>query len=376
MRYCKKCIQPDTRPGIVFDQEGVCPACRFMEEAPKIDWGKRRKELDALVDFAKKHSKYGYDCLIGVSGGKDSVRQAMFARDELGLKPLLVTCGTPAEQFTERGADNLANLITLGFDTIHYCPAPQVWKALMWEGLTRYGNFLKSAEMALYASSPKIALAYQIPVVFFGENPALTVGELCLGTTNANANLTKGNTIAGGPDTIRPPEMGIEKTIMYRFPSDEDMANCKMRIVYLGYYIEDFGKRKNAEFSIAHGLKVRQDPPEDIGDITGHEALDDDFVVVSQMLKYIKLGFGKVVDQVSEEVRLGSMTRDEAIELARLYDGKCAPRYIEKFCQYFRISQTEFDAIIQQYRNKDIWKMSNGRWQLTVDFDNTPLSIL
>jgi hypothetical protein len=124
---------------------------------------------------------------------------------------------------------------------------------------------------------------------------------------------------------------------------------------------------------MAHGMEVRHDPPGDIGDITGHEALDEDFVIVNQMLKYIKLGFGKVVDQVSEEVRLGTMTRDEAVRLARLYDGACAPRFIEKLCRYFGISREEFDRMVERFRNRDVWKRTNGRWHLAVDFDNTPL---
>lgn len=373
MRYCKKCVQPDTRPGIVFDEDGVCPACSFMEKAPEVDWKGRRQDLEEIAEYGRRHHSHGYDCLVGVSGGKDSTRQAMYVRDELKLNPLLVNCGYPPEQLVDRGAENISNLIELGFDMISYCPAPQTWKRLQWEGLQRYGNFLKSSEMALYASAPRVSLAYQIPLVFLGENPAITVGELCIGTTDGNANMVRhGNTISGGPDTVMPADMPVNKTILYRFPSEEETENALMRIVYLGYYIDDFGKIKNAEFSIAHGMKVRTDPPEDIGDITGHEALDEDFVMVNQMFKYIKLGFGKVVDQASEEVRLGAMTREEAVRLAGLYDGKCAQRYVEKFCRYFKISQEEFDGIVDRYRNREIWKRKDGQWHLSVNFDNTP----
>ena len=373
MRYCKKCVQPDTRPGIVFGDDGICPACSFMEKAPEVDWRQRRLALEEIAKYGRMNNSHGYDCLIGVSGGKDSTRQAMFVRDELKLNPLLVNCGYPPEELVDRGAENISNLVALGFDMISYCPAPQTWKQLQWESLVRYGNLFKSSEMALYASAPRVSLAYQIPLVFLGENPALTVGELCVGSTDDNANRVKnGNTIAGGPDTVAPQGLPINKTILYRFPSDKEMQYALMRIVYLGYYIEDFGKIKNAEFSVAHGMKVRNDPPEDIGDITGYEALDEDFVIVNQLLKYVKLGFGKVVDQVSEEVRLGKMSREEAIRLACLYDGKCAPRYMDALCAYFRIPRQELDAIIERHRNKAIWKKADGRWHLAVDFDNTP----
>ncbi|WP_243544270.1 N-acetyl sugar amidotransferase [Pseudodesulfovibrio tunisiensis] len=374
MRYCKRCVQPDTRPGIRFDDEGICPACRFAENAPEVDWEARRAELEEIAEYGRAHASHGYDCLIGVSGGKDSTRQAMFVRDELGLNPLLVNCAYPPEQLADRGAHNIANLIELGFDMINYCPAPGVWKRLQWESLTRYGNLFKSCEMALYASAPRVSLGYRIPLIFLGENPAQTVGELCLGTVDGNANRVRyGNTIASGLESVMPRDMGAERTILYRFPTDAEMENSMMRIVYLGYYIRDFGKRKNAEFSMRHGMQVRPDPPEDIGDITGHEALDEDFVIVNQMLKYIKLGFGKVVDQVSEEIRLGNMTREEGVRLARLYDGRCAPRFVERLCRYFGISRAEFDELVERFRNRDIWRRTDGRWHLAVDFDNTPL---
>lgn len=374
MRYCMKCVQPDTRPGIRFDAEGVCPACRFMAGAPAVDWEARRAELLEIAAYGRAHSSHGYDCIVGVSGGKDSTRQAMYVRDELGLNPLLVNCAYPPEQLSDRGAHNIANLIELGFDMLNYCPAPGVWKRLQWESLTRYGNLFKSCEMALYASAPRVSLAYRIPLVFLGENPALTVGELCLGTTDGQANRVKyGNTIASGLESVMPADMPVNRTILYRFPSDPEMENAMMRIVFLGYYIKDFGKRKNAQFSMAHGMQVRHDPPQDIGDITGHEALDEDFVIVNQMLKYIKLGFGKVVDQVSEEVRLGTMTRQEAVRLARLYDGCCADRYVEAVCRYFGITRQEFEAVAARFRNPEIWRMAGGRWHLAVDFDNSPL---
>src|SRR6185436_11305402 len=120
--------------------------------------------LDEIAEFGRRNNVSGYDCIIGVSGGKDSVRQVMYARDELGLKPLLVSCTYPPEQMSERGAKNLANIISLGFDLISVSPAPQTWKSLMREGFLRFGNWARSTEMALYASAPKVAIAYHIPL--------------------------------------------------------------------------------------------------------------------------------------------------------------------------------------------------------------------
>ena len=104
--------------------------CRYVESLGHVDWAARRRTLEGIAAWGREHSKAGYDCIIGVSGGKDSTRQALFAR-ELGLSPLLVSCVYPPEQQTHRGAKNLENLISLGFDTLVTAPAPLISKALM-----------------------------------------------------------------------------------------------------------------------------------------------------------------------------------------------------------------------------------------------------
>jgi hypothetical protein len=199
MRYCTRCVQPDTRPGIVFDEEGVCPACRFAQEDPHVDWTARRAEREELCAFARRPNGSGYDGIVGVSGGKASTRQAVFIKEEMGLNPLLVCCSYPPEQLAERGARNLSNLVSLGFDCLTVQPAPGTWKTLMREGFRRFGNWAKSTEMALYTSAPKAAIAYQIPVIFLGENPAITAGALEVGSTTGSRWSTWATTSRASP---------------------------------------------------------------------------------------------------------------------------------------------------------------------------------
>ncbi|MFA6253158.1 MAG: N-acetyl sugar amidotransferase [Patescibacteria group bacterium] len=365
MRYCKKCIQPDTRPNVKFDSKGICLACRFAEKQNKIDWAARRRELDKIVEFGKKYNVSGYDCIIGVSGGKDSTRQALFVRDELKMKPLLVSCSYPPEQLTEIGAHNISNLISLGFDCINVSPDPVVWKILMREGFLRFGNWCKSTELALYASAPKIAIAYHIPIIFLGENPAIAFGDLSVGSTTGDANKMKYcHTLKGGTEVLVTNEISEKDLFWYYYPSDEEMEWIKMRIVYLGYYVHDFTRFKNAEFAMKRGLRIRKDSPQDTGDVYGFEALDDDFVIINQMFKYLKFGFGKSNDQLSEAIRLGLTTRKKAISLAKKYDGKCAPRFIKKFCSYIGISEKKFWEIAEKFRNNDIWQNIGGEWHI------------
>jgi len=371
MRYCKKCVQPDTRPGIQFNDEGICPPCDYMAHLEEIDWEARRRELNKIAEFGRKNNVSGYDCIVGVSGGKDSTRQAMYVKEELGLKALLVSCTYPPEQQTERGAHNIGNLISLGFDTITIGPNPQVWKKLMREGFLRYGNWCKSTEMALYACLPKIAIAYHIPLIFLGENPATHFGELGVRSMDWDANRSKySHTIADGPDIFLNGDIVEQDLFWYRYPSDEEMEWANLQIVYLGYFWKDFNKLDNAAFSISHGLDLREGTPYELGDIHPFEALDDDFVIMNQMMKYVKYGFGKVTDEVCEQIRYGRMSRPAAILLVQKYDGKCSEEYIRKFCHYIEISEERFWEVVESYRNKEIWeKDAQGEWRLKVPLE-------
>ena len=337
---------------MALDAEGVCPVCRYEEEKQKsaIDWAARRRELDAICQWGRENTRSTYDCIVTVSGGKDSTRQACYARDELGMNPLLVNCAYPPEQLTDLGAHNLANLISLGFDTVSISPDPQLWKRLMLEGLRRYGNWARSTEMALYAVPIHAAVAYQIPLVFYGENPMLTIGEKHGRGDGDASRLKQGNTISGGPLSLLPIDVTPQQVHFYFYPPDEDMEAARLRLVYLGWYMQEWSGRSNAEFAMAHGLKKRHEPPEQIGDLWGFTCLDEDFSIVNQYLKYVKLGFGRVTDQVCEAISSGAMTREEGLELVRLYDGKCDPAFIRRFCEYLGITEKEFSEIVERYR--------------------------
>jgi len=160
MKYCKKCLQIDTRPGIRFDENGICPACNYHASLQEVDWDERRKELEEIVTFGKANNHSGYDCIIGVSGGKDSTRQAFYVKDVLKMKPLLVSLGYPPEQVTQRGVDNVSNMINHGFDCISINPSPQVWRKLMLKAFLNFTNWAKSTELALFSSVPRLAIAY------------------------------------------------------------------------------------------------------------------------------------------------------------------------------------------------------------------------
>ncbi len=372
IKHCKLCLNPDTRPKVKFDDNGICLACNLAranraDGADPIDWAGRQQELRDLVAWGRAHSKCSYDCIIGVSGGKDSTRQAFYVRDNLGMRPLLVSSVYPPEQQVERGAYNLANLVNHGFDCISVTLDPQTWRKTMRKAFREFSNWCKSTELPLYAIPVHIAIGYQIPLIFLGENPAYYLGTPVGDDVGGDATRMKYcNTLGGGrPDFLLVDDVRIQDLYLYGYPSDEDIQYARIRIAYLGHYIEDFNNIENKRFAVDHGLQLRDDPPEDIGDYTQSQSLDEDFYCVNQFLKYLKFGFGQATDKVGEAIRLGYMDHETAIELIRKYDGKCHPRYIRRFCEYLEIPEAEFWEVAERCRNPELWdRDAAGNWKL------------
>lgn len=362
MKYCKKCLQPDTRPNIVFaNEEDICPACNYFDKLDQVDW-KERTEI--LLDIAKnfpKSNRHDFDCIIGVSGGKDSVRQALFVRDKLGLNPLLACLSYPPQQVTQRGVNNLSNLINLGFDCVVSNPAPETWRKLMRYGFDRFANWCKSTELALFSSVPQLAIEYDIPLVLWGENPGLQLGDIkTLGKTGYDGNnLRNMNTLGGGGlEWIENIHEDLGDLIPYRYPDKDKFDKARIQIVYLGWFLGDWSLVNNASYSCLDGLEIREDTVENTGDLYGVTSLDEDWVTVNQMIKYYKYGFGRVTDYVNERIRSGDMTREEGIQLVEKYDDSCSNDYIKSFCDYIDITVEQFWKQVRKNVNPDLFTVT------------------
>ena len=344
MRYCCRCVQPDTRPNTRFSEQGVCPACDYAEAVKGVDWAER---LDILADlFARRTRRPGqyHDCIIGVSGGKDSTRQALWVRDRFGINPLLVCLSYPPEQATHRGMSNLSNLIELGFDVVVSAPAPATWRDLKRDGFARFTNSFRSTELALFAAVPQIALRYGIDLILWGENPALQLGDLkTLGKTGYDGNnLRHMNTLSSGTQWMVEAGYTPQQLLPYQYPAPEAFDAAGLQIVYLGWFLGDWSLVNNAAYSAAEGLAVRTDLVDATGDLYGVTALDEDFTPINQMIKYYKFGFGRTTDYCNEEIRLGRMTRERAIALVSAHDHACSPGYIQRYADYLGIGVPQF----------------------------------
>jgi N-acetyl sugar amidotransferase len=341
MKYCKSCLQPNTRPNAHFSAEGICPACvYYFQESCKADWDERYERLTEILKKYRKKSADGFDCIIGVSGGKDSTRQALWARDKLGLRPLLVCLGYPPEQITERGAENISNLIELGFDVIFWTLGPKTWKNVVREGFLNFSNWAKATEQAIISSVPQLAIKYGIKLIFWGENPGLQLGDMkTVGLTGYDGNnLRYMNTVAGGGlEWLLEKGYRRQELIPYLYPPLKEFDAHEIQIIYMGWFWKDWSLINNGMYSCTNGLDVRDDIVTNTGDLWGVSSLDEDWVTLNQMIKYYKFGFGRVSDYVNEEIRLGRMSREKGIALIEKYDGSCGDEYIESFCKYIDI---------------------------------------
>ena len=364
MEICTNCIQPNTRPGIYFNEEGVCGACLWGKEKNKIDWDLRCKELQDIALWAKKNSNGDYDCTIGVSGGKDSTKQAITARDKLDLNCLLVNC--EPENITDIGRKNIENLKNLGFDVVTIRPNPNVMKRLIRYDFFEHLNPVKATEFALYSSTYIIAEKFKIPLIIQGETQVLTLGTRLISAgqvqdaLNVDQNM---RTLSQGWQEYQNVD-GIKKRDLFLFRyNKENLKELGIKGIWLQYYLKEWSYRGNAEFSKKYGLTVRENfNPKDIGTYVDFSALDSDLNHVNQMLKYIKFGFGFCMDHACYDIRDGHITRNEAMNLVKDYDGKCSEEYIKKFCDYVEITIDKFWDTANSFRGPMWSKNEDNEW--------------
>ena len=359
MKYCRKCLNVSTRPNIVFSKDGICPPCQCLPVNNLEEEEVKNKALEEIIQFATNNSSNGFDCIVGVSGGKDSTRQALHIKERFGLNPLLVSMNYPPEQISKNGVNNLSSLIKNGFTCINISCGPNTWKKAMRHAFLNYGNWAKSTEHALFASVPRIAIAYQIPLIWWGENPALQLGEL--GTKRDlpyDGNSIKyNNTLAGGNiEWLLNAGIEINKLIQYKYPSDHDMDLANLRIIFMDYFMKDFSQLTNGLFASLRGLSVREPNPNFDPDYFGTSMLDENFINTNMYIRYLKFGFGRASDIVNIEIRANRLTREEGIKIVEKFDSNYDQEILDNFCKYIDISTKTFWSTVDKYVNKKLFK--------------------
>jgi len=358
---------PNTKPDLSFDEEGVCDACRSAEMKGTIDWEARETEFRELVSRFKNKSGGNYDCVIPISGGKDSHYQAYMAR-KYGLNPLMVNF--EATLRNELGRKNLENIRQFG-DLLEFKKNPEIYKKMCLYAFKQVGDHEWPNHIGIFTFSVRVAVQFRIPLVLWGENSQLEYG----GPKAARMkNVLDRRWLEefGGLLGLRVEDMigveGITKEdlVSYFYPSDKELEEAGLFGAFLGYYFK-WDARQQVQLMQKYGFSVKEDGPVE-GTYTNYENLDDAIVAVHDYLKFVKFGFGRATDHACLDVRNGRITRDEAVKLVTEYDGKWPKVAISEFLEFFNMTPEEFDTIVDSFTDKMLFEVnSDGSLQRAPD---------
>jgi N-acetyl sugar amidotransferase len=337
---------PDTRPGVPFIN-GVCAACVAYENRKEVDWEKRREELKAFL--SERSGGPNYDCIVPVSGGKDSTFQVLTIKS-LGFRPLCITATT--DFLTSIGRRNIDNLKSLGVDYVEVTVDTNVRKRINKFALMEVGDISLPEHITIFTIPLRFAIQMNVPVLIWGENPQNEYGgdEKWAGRTVLDRKWLEEHGGLNGLTSERLAESGFDRKdmIQYFYPPAEIVERSKVQGVFLGQYVPWDGLR-NALLSTAFGMCSNNRAIE--GNIFNYENLDNAQTGIHDYFCYLKFGFGRTAAQASLLVRRGLLRRDEAIRLCFERDGVYPATYLG----------VPLDTIL-----RDI-DMSKDEWQKTCD---------
>ena len=356
MKYCKKCILPDTRPNLKINDKGLCNSkCSSIKI---INWNKRLKEFKILISKIKKNNKSVYDCVIPVSGGKDSTWQIVTAL-KYGLKPLAITWKTP--QRSQIGKKNLENLIKLGVDHIDFSINPVVEKKLIYKSFMLEGSPALTMHMAIH-NIPKIfAKKFNIPIILWGENSAFEYGSEDENLKGSNLTFKWRKKFGNLPKNFDILSKGISKDQLFPYISHLNNNEKKIKEIFLGYYFYwDPLKIKK----VAKKFGFKSDTKPNVGLYDFADIDDMSIISIHHWMKWYKYGFTRLWDNLSIEIREGRITRTDAIKIAKK-EKKIPIAQVKLFCKYLNISLKDFFIIAEKFRNKKIWKLNDkNKWYI------------
>ncbi len=350
LKYCSRCCIPETMAFQKFDNFGICNSCRSSEQKMKIDWSIREKSLKKILEKAKKNSGNNYDCIVPISGGKDSAFQLHVLVKIYKLTPLAVTFSH--NWWTKTGKYNLENILEkLNVDHMMYTPNRGLINKLARKSLKMIGDSCWHCHAGLWSYPFHVAVKFNIPLIIYGESPADFSGQ----STYAEHKVKKEDFSKEGMKySIKtPPEKMVDKTLsekelcLFFPPSEKQLKDAGIQGVYLGDYIF-WDHERQTEFLIKeYGWKEQKVE----GSYKYYKSVECKMTGVHDYAKFIKRGFGRGTDFVSQDVRAGLMTREEGFDLAKKVDLK-RPKTLDYYLKITGYSEEEFIEILKSKREK------------------------
>lgn len=367
MRYCKRCILPDTKPGVVFDSDGICSACHSIALKDSIDWKSRQNTLRNMCEDIKRSNTGQYDCIVPVSGGKDSMFQVHTMKNDYGMKVLALIV-VPHMQ-TMEGVENLNAMVEhLGVDLLKVSPRHSTLKKIRKMAFMDFGNPNYAEHRVVFASVARTALFYRIPLVVWGEDIGTEFGgNVAQSVATGSAEELVNNDLfrEASFDDLVGAEIDPKELFFYHHPSKDSLEKYTVKSIYLSFFHFWDGHR-HFEIAKTFGFKGRVAGPLS-GNIINYDNIDEKLCEVHLWLKFVKLGFWRPTDEACYYIWNKRMTRAEAVELVREKQYEFPEEYFSDFCRYHHITEEQYFLVQESLRNHDIWVKKNGNWRLRVD---------
>lgn len=382
--FCKRCVMSNQRPTstaefthqrgskkrtLHIDASGICDACRYAEYKERhINWKIRERELLELLDRYRKDDG-SYDCIVPGSGGKDSAYAAHLLKYKYGMHPLTVTW--PPILYTDYGYRNYRNWIEIGgFDNITFKPNGRVMKQLTKLSIKNLFHPFQTFILGQKNLAPKIALKYNIPLIFYGENEAEYGNPVA---DNSQSLRSKSYYAIHNIDRVYLGGVSVPKLIQrYNFtPADiqpflpvsfQEVEKANIEVRYLGYYIK-WIPQESYYYAVEHtGFRAR--PYRSEGTYSKYNSIDDKIDDLHYFTTYVKFGIGRATYDASQEIRNNHLAREEGVELVKKFDGEFPKRYLEEILDYLGLDKKDFINLSDRFRPPHLWKKNNCRWQL------------
>jgi N-acetyl sugar amidotransferase len=364
LTYCRSCVMPDTKPDLHLDETGECNACRSYKHRVQIDWDARQRELLDIVERYRRRDGSHWDCIVPVSGGKDSTYQVVRML-QLGLNPLCVTSSTC--DLSPLGRQNIENLKRLGVDHIEISPNPLVRARLNRIGLTQVGDIAWPEHVGIFTIPVRAAVQFNVPLIVWGENSQDEYGGPAAAAQNNVLNrrwLEEFGGLLGMRVVDLIGQEGIEAKhlLHYTYPSDEELARVGVTGLFLGHYLPWDGLSNTL---IAQGHGFASYPTAVEGSMVNYENLDNHQHGIHDYFKFLKFGFGRATDHACLHIRRGRLTRADGLDIVKRLDGKFPWSYLGKpladILAPLDMSVDEFTRICDRFTNKKIFRRdSNG----------------
>jgi N-acetyl sugar amidotransferase len=358
IRYCTRCVMPETKPDILFDEHGVCSACRHFDDRSTVDWAARGSELQSIIERYRSEDGSRYDCIVPVSGGKDSTFQTLRVL-ELGMRPLCVTATT--DKLTAIGRRNLDNIRELGVDHIEVATNPVVRRRINHLALTQVGDISWPEHVSIFTIPVRLAVQMRVPLIVWGENSQNEYGGPAAAAQDSVLTrrwLEEFGGLLGLRVSDLVDQAGIRRQdlIQFTYPGDAELADVGVTGIFLGYYLPWDGWG-NAIVAQAHGFETWPHAIE--GSIVNYENLDNAHMGIHDYFKFLKYGFGRSTDLACMMVRRGRLSRSDAVDLVRRHDGRFPTSYLavslEEILADIGMTMDEFVAVCDRFTNKRLF---------------------